>query len=759
MKSHLLPRLLCGLFLLALPAQALAQAGTDPLAPVAPATITRTPDGRATIRAVRVATPMRIDGRLDEAVYSQVPPISDFIQNDPKPGEVATEKTDMWILFDDQRVYVVARCWETHPERMVANEMRRDSTVLFGGNDNFVVDLDTFHDRRNGTMFGVNPIGGRNDGQALNGQQYNGDFNPIWTFKTGRFDGGWTVEMAIPFKSLRFKPGREQTWGVVAVRQSKWKNEVSFLTKTAAGRGHRGILETSMGATLVGIEAPTTVRNIEIKPFAVGNVTTDRLARPPVSRDAAGDVGLDVKYGITRNMTADLTYKTDFAQVEADEQQVNLTRFNLFFPEKRDFFLENQGTFSFGGVATAGAAAGNGDAPVLFYSRRIGLEGGLAVPIQGGGRLTGRIGRFSVGAINIQSDDAPARNVRSSNFTVLRLKRDILRKSSVGLLMTSRSALQPGLGRNEAYGADASLGFFANMFVYGYWAKARTATAAEGDDTSHRVQLDYPGDRYAVQLERLAVGSRFNPGVGFVRRSGVEKHYALFKFTPRTKRFTSIRKFNYIGSFSHIDNTVAKRLDTRTVDAEFGIELQNSDRVFAGYASTYEFLPQPFRIATGVTLPVGGYDYGVGRVGYNFGRQRPVSGNVQLEGGTFYNGDRLTLAVSSGRYSPLPRLSAEPTVSVNRVRLEQGDFTTTLLGSRVTYTITPMAFLSTLVQYNSGTRTVSTNARLRWEYRPGSEFFVVYNEQRDTTGLGAGLGAPDLQNRAFIVKVNRSMRF
>ncbi len=724
-------------------------------APLPPATINRTADGRATIRAVRLDAPLRIDGRLDEAVYARVPPISDFIQSDPKPGEVATEKTDMWILFDDQRVYVVARCWETHPERIIANEMRRDSTVLFGGNDNFVIDLDTFLDRRNGTMFGVNPIGGRNDGQALNGQQYNGDFNPIWTFRVGRFEGGWTVEMAIPFKSLRYKPGREQTWGVVAVRQSKWKNEVSFLTRMPAARGHRGILETSLGATLVGLEAPTTARNIEIKPFAVADITTDRLARPPVSNDGAADVGLDVKYGVTRNLTADLTYKTDFAQVEADEQQINLTRFNLFFPEKRDFFLENQGTFSFGGVATSGTTAGTGDAPILFYSRRIGLEGGLAVPILGGGRLTGRVGRFSLGAINIQSDDDLSRGVREANVTVLRLKRDILRKSSVGVLMTSRSALRPGDGRNNAYGADASLGFFANMFVYGYWAKARTDTAARGDDTSHRVQLDYPGDRYAVQLERLGVGSRFNPGVGFVRRSGVEKHFALAKFTPRTTRFRSIRKFQYSASFAHIDNTVAKRTDTRALDLEFGIELQNSDRFFAGYAATYEYLPQPFRIATGVTLLAGAYDYGIGRIGYTFGRQRPVSGNVQLESGSFYDGDRLTLAVSQGRYSPLSRLSVEPTVSVNRVRLSAGDFTTTLAGSRVTYTITPWAFLSALVQYNSGTRTVSTNARFRWEYRPGSEFFAVYNEQRDTQGLGA----PDLQNRAFIVKVNRSMRF
>jgi hypothetical protein len=585
--------LLLPVFCLATLPPALAQTGADPPAPVPPSVITRDAQGRATIRAVRVTAPLRIDGRLDEAVYTNVQAMSDFIQSDPSAGEIATDKTEMWLLFDDERVYITARCWETHPERVIANEMRRDSRVLFGGNDNFVVNLDTFHDRRNGVMFGVNPIGGRNDGQALNGQQYNGDYNPIWTFKVGRFEQGWTVEMSIPFKSLRYLPGRDQVWGLVAVRQTKWKNEVSFITRMPPSRGHRGVLETSLGATVVGLQAPESSRNLEIKPYVITDVTTDRTATPLIANDGSANVGFDVKYGLTENLTADVTYNTDFAQVEADEQQVNLTRFSLFFPEKREFFLENQGTFSFGGVATSGSTAGTSNAPILFYSRRIGLESGQAVPIQVGGRLTGRMGRFSVGALNIESGEDAALGARATNFSVVRVKRDILRKSSVGLLFTGRSAAGTVAGRNEAYGVDASLGFFANLFVYSYWARARN-TATSGDDTSYRLQVDYPGDRYALQVERLAVGANFNPGIGFVKRLDMRKNYAQFKFTPRTSRFTSVRKFTYMGSVSYVENG-AGRLETRVQDAEFGIDLQNSDRFFAAIPARTSSCPSPSR--------------------------------------------------------------------------------------------------------------------------------------------------------------------
>ena len=725
-------------------------AGFDgPPPPALPQTIARSDTGRTTVRAVRITTPLKIDGRLDEAAYGSVQPLSGFIQTDPSEGEAATETTDVWIFYDRDNIYVSARCWETHPERLVVTELRRDSQMVFQ-NDNFSFILDTFNDHRNGLLFIINPLAGRMEGEISNERQVNRDWNPVWDVKTGRFEGGWTVEAAVPFKSIRYRPGRSQVWGFNARRVNKWKNELSHLTPIPRALSGTGLWHTSLAATMVGLEAPPGAKNLTIKPYALSDIATDRNASPRISNDVSGDVGVDVKYGVTQNLTADLTLNTDFAQAEADEQQVNLTRFSLFFPEKRDFFLENAGLFGFGGNS---GFSTNTDVPVLFYSRRIGLNQGRVVPIDGGGRLTGRIGRYSLGLLDIQTDDERLSNTRPTNFSVLRLKRDLLRKSNIGMIFTGRSVDQAGISSNQAWGADGTFGFFNNLNIYTYWARTHTERRT-GDDISYRAQLDYGGDRYGAQLERLVVGTNFNPEVGFVRRPGMLRSFGYFRFSPRPKSSKRVRRYSFSTSLGYLENG-AGRLEQRDVDADFSTEFHNSDRFTAGYSGTYEFLQRPFRIATGVILPVGGYHYGNGRIAYNFGNQRKISGNASIERGPFYNGDRTTVAVTSGRANPTPQLTIEPTLSINWVDLDQGNFTAKLVGSRVTYTPTPLMFASALLQYNSGNNTVSANVRLRWEYRPGSELFVVYNQELDTRASHF----PDLTNRSFIVKINRLLRF
>jgi hypothetical protein len=702
--------------------------------------------------------PLRIDGQLDEALY-RTPSISDFIQVEPRGGEPATEKTEVWVSFDDSNIYVSFRNWESQLDRLVANEMRRDNTNLTMGNDNIAFLLDTFYDRRNAMLFETNPLGGRMDGQLTN-ERPNMDFNPVWEVRTGRFEGGWTVEAAVPFKSLRYGPDRTQVWGFNARRVNRSKNEVSFVTRLSRARGIQATFQVSQAATLVGVEAPSRSRNLEIKPYVIGDLTTNRAGAVPVSNDPSGDLGVDVKYGITQNLTADFTYNTDFAQVEADEQQVNLTRFNLFFPEKREFFLENQGTFGFGGVATGGFQAAGGDTPILFYSRRIGLDRGQSVPIDVGGRLTGRVGRFTLGFLNIQTDDGPdiqgpvgrLPGQRPTNFSVLRVRRDILRRSNVGLMFTDRSAAQSAAGRNTAYGADATFGFFDNLTINSYWARTRTE-GLSNDDTSYRAQLDYPGDRFGVQIEHLAVGVNFNPEVGFRRRNDIRKSLGQFRFSPRPRQSRLVRKYSYTGTAEYIE-TFAGRVDTRDLSGEFGIEFQTSDQFRVTVANNYEFLPNPFPIATGVTLPVGGYETTNVTTTLQLGQQRRISGTVTVERGSFYSGDKTTVGLSRGRLNLSSQLSIEPSYSVNWVDLLEGSFTTHLAGSRVTYTLTPQMFASALVQYNSGARSASANVRLRWEYHPGSELFIVYNEDRDTRARSF----PALSTRAFIVKVNRLLR-
>lgn len=712
----------------------------------------RDANGRLNVRATRLEAPLRLDGHLDESVYRDTPPVGGFTQVDPQFGAPASQKTDVWMLYDQDNVYVALRIWESNPERMVANEMRHDAAVQLSQNELITIALDTFRDRRSSFYFALNPIGGRAEGQSSNETQANGDWNGIWKSEVGRFDGGWSAEVAIPFKTLRYPGPGAQDWGVQIQRVNRWKNEVSVLTPSDPGRGSAGFMLASKYANLIGLETPAPGLNLDIKPYAIADLTTDHTAAVPRSNDGHADAGLDVKYAITPGLSGDFTYNTDFAQVEADEQQVNLTRFSLFFPEKREFFLENSGTFSFGGTVSGGLGVA-GDAPVMFYSRRIGLNGTQEVPLRVGGRVTGRIGRFSIGAVDIQSDDENTTRTRPTNFAVARVKRDILRKSAVGVIATSRSVTQSGVGTNQLFGADATLGFFTNLMINAYWARTET-TDRPGDAASYRGQLDFSADRYGVQVEHLKVGANFNPEIGFLRRPDIRKEYGLARFSPRPKRNKVIRKYTYQGTGTYIENG-AGRVESKIGTGEFDIDFQNSDKLTVLYTGTEEYVPAPFRIAPQVTVPVGRYHYATVATGFAFGQQRPVSGKVTLEAGTFYDGDRTTLTVSSGRMRVLPQFSIEPTASFNHVTLQAGSFDTNLVGSRINYSLTPYMFVSALLQWNSSTHTVATNARLRWEYLPGSELFVVYNDTRDTTGISdAGV-----LNRAIIVKVNRLLRF
>jgi hypothetical protein len=717
----------------------------DPPAPVPPATVTRDAEGRVTMRAARVAG-LTLDGRLDEPVYLDVPAVTDFLQQEPLEGQLATEKTDVWVFFDEGNVYVAARMWDSHPERMVANEMRRDSNNIFQ-NDNFGVAFDTYHNQRTGFFFQTNPLGGLRDALVSDEGQPNYEWDTVWDVKTGRFEQGWTTEILIPFKSLRYEGNEAQIWGVNFRRVVRWKNETSLLTRIPASYGGRGITMFSLAATLVGIEPPAVSRNIEIKPYTIAESLTNLNANPPVSSDVDGDFGVDVKYGLTRSLIADFTYNTDFAQVEDDEQQVNLTRFSLFFPEKREFFLEGQGIFEFGGVGNGG-----GDAPVMFFSRRIGLDGGTTVPIDVGGRVTGRVGPYALGFINIETDEHEPTGRPSTNFTVARLRRDVLRRSNVGVIFTRRGPAIEGGGANALIGLDAKFAFFQDVEVSSYYAQSSTP-GREGDDHSYRFDFRYNADRYGASFEHLAVGENFNPEVGFVRRDDFRQYSGSLRFSPRPRTNPVIRKLNYSGRLDYLMSG-AGRLETREGVASFGIDFENSDRFEVEYGSNYELLEEPFEISDGIVLPIGGYDFGGLDVDYQLGPQRRVSGGLTFSRGTFYTGDRTEVGFN-GRVEITPQLSIEPRLAFNWIDLVEGRFTTELVSARTTYTMSPRMFVGALVQYNSSNATLTSNIRFRWEYRPGSDIFVVFSEGRDTL-------APDypaLQNRGVVLKLTRLFRF
>ena len=583
-----------------------------PAPPASPATLARDAAGRATVRSVRLTGPWRLDGVLDEPIYAQVPPVDGFVQQLPEAGVPPTEETDAWVFHDDDNLYVAARLWDSEPDGLIANEMQRDSFQLVN-NDFFSVGLDTFYDRRNGVTFLVNAIGGFMDFAITDEDNPNMDWNAIWDVRTGRFDGGWTVEMEVPFKSLRFPAGPSQTWGLHLGRNVRRKSETSFLTPVPIN-AFPGQMRLSAAGTLTGVEVPEGNRVFEVKPYAIGSVATDVNAVPRVTNEAAGNAGLDVKYGVTQNLTADFTYNTDFAQVEVDEQQVNLTRFNLFFPEKREFFLEGQGIFDFGRPAgvrrrpggrrqtgpRGGGFLDSGDVPTVFFSRRIGLErddDGISrtVPITAGGRMTGKAGPFSIGALNIQTGAAAAVDARATNFTVLRVKRDILRRSRVGGIFTGRSVSAEGTGSNEVYGLDAAFSFYDNVHFNGYYARTRTPGRV-GDDASYQAAFNYAGDRYGFQLDHLLVGDNFNPEVGFLRRDDFRRTFALARFSPRPASLRAVRQFTWEAGLDYIENG-AGAVETRLLQARFDTELENSDRFGVDLQDSRELLVDSFRIA------------------------------------------------------------------------------------------------------------------------------------------------------------------
>ncbi len=736
-----------------------APAIDGPAAPEAPETISRDARGAATVRAIRLSEPLRLDGTLDEDVYANTPAFGGFLQVVPVTGAPSSERTEVWVMFDATNMYVACRCWDSAPaERWVANELRRDTSQL-RQNDTFGVMFDTFYDRRSGFMFYTNPLGALADYSVIDEGQSNTDWNPVWNVRTGRFEGGWTVEMAIPFKSLRYRSGDSQMWGIQLRRSIRRKNEWTYLTPVPASLGGpQALNRVSLGGTLVGLDLPPAGKNLELKPYAISRLTTDRLRTPPLSNDADSDIGGDLKYGVTANLTADLTYNTDFAQVEIDEQQVNLTRFNLFFPEKRDFFLEGRGVFDFGRGGASGSfnpqAVTTSNTPYLFYSRRIGLNRNRVVPIDFGGRLTGKAGKYGLGLMNIQTGDESFSQSEPTNFSVLRVKRDVLQRSTVGAMFTNRSVSTAGNGSNQAYGADAAFSFGQSISTGAYYART-TTPGLEGDAESYQARFEYLADRYGARAEYLGVGANFNPEVGFLRRADIRRSFASLRFSPRPKKIKAVRKFTWEASGEYVLNG-AGSLETRQLAGRFNTEFQTSDQLTVEATNNYELLVRPFAVGGigGVVIPPGGYDFNNVLLSYSLGQQRRVSGVLSAQTGGYYDGTLTAFAFSGGRVSVTKRFSLEPSLSLNRASLPAGSFTTKLVRARADYGFSPRMFVSAFVQYSSSDRSFSSNLRFRWEYRPGSELFFVFTDEHDTRP-----NADRLKNRAFVVKFNRLFRF
>ncbi len=698
--------------------------------------LTAQADERRKVTAYRIEKSIVVDGELDEPEWQLAEPTGDFVQQDPKTGEPATEATEVRLLYDGENLYIGARLSDSRGARgVVVNTMTRDFPPF--SNDTFLMVLDTFNDDRNAFLFSVNPSGAKFDLQAGDdGRKRNRDWDGIWHAKTRITETGWQAEIAVPFKTLRFSSAEEQVWGINFQRRIRRKNE---LTQWSLVPRPYLPSRVSRAGDLDGLSGIRPGRNLYIKPY----VSAPIVRRQGDDVDFVPDAGIDLKYGVGSQLTLDATVNTDFSQVEADAQQINLTRFSLFFPEKRDFFLENATTFQFGPGASGGLFGGFREL-IPFFSRRIGLNRGQIVPILGGGRLTGRAGKYTLGLLSIQADET--RQTPSTNFSVMRLRRDILRSSDFGGIFINKHDTE---GRfNRTYGADANFTFMTFLNISSFFLQTNTP-GLSGDETAGVFSVDWTHPKLTLEASYLSIQENFNAEVGFVPRTGIRKSSGTVAYRPRPgERMPLIREFEPSLTLDYITDQ-ENVLETRTLEGDFGVLFQNSSRISFGVRSNFERLTEPFAIQPDRVIPCGDYSFNEYFLSLSSDDSQMFSGSLDLTRGDFFDGTRDSYGLT-GRFQ-LTEFRAEVSWSRDDVSLGTGDFETDLLTGRFNYSFSPSMFLNSLIQYNSQFREVSSNIRFNFIHRPLSDLFLVYNERRSSTN--------DVLERALIAKLTYVIGF
>jgi Domain of unknown function (DUF5916)/Carbohydrate family 9 binding domain-like len=682
------------------------------------------------VRAVRLSGDLQIDGKLDDPAWASALPVTDFYQRETHEGLPATEPTHVYVLFDDTNLYFGFRCFDDDPKRPLAKTMFRDENIA--ADDGVSVMIDAYNDHRSAVQLATNANGILFD-MLQNGEESstrNLNWDTVWYARGSQIDGGWEAEIEIPFKSLRFEPpadGREVVFGIGFKRNLPRKNEETYWPFVSNDSTWYRPAELGQ---LRGLEGIRSGRSVELRPYALGGITRD-TSMP--ERDMRSEVGIDAKWGVTTGLTADFTVNTDFAQEEADVQQINFTRFSLFFPEKRQIFLESERSFLFGVPREAD----------LIFTRRIGLSrsGGI-IPILAGARLSGRQGAYNVGIMNMETDDVPDTLVPKENFTVVRLRRDIFKRSNVGAVFTNR---QSGSAFNRVYGADLNL-YFGSWSLESYYAAEDDDPGRTRGTSSAYAKLEYRSDRYGAIYRYLGIGEGFDPGIGFVLRPDSRQNQAQLRFSPRPASIDWVRQFHFTGTFDYIPNQRGV-LETRRVTGEFRTTLEAGHETTMRYTSSHEFLEEPFRLRPGVVIAPGAYDFSTMELRFDsFGRSHRRL-NVGFLTGGFWDGERETLALGGG-YRLDKHLDLSGNYEVNWVHLPGNEFTTHLASARVQIAFTTDLVLMSLFQYNHDSRQLSSNVRFNWIPKPGSDLFVVYNELDDVFG---SLG---LRNRSLSVKFN-----
>ena len=699
-----------------------------------------------TFRAIAAKLPdgqaPRIDGRLDDEVWLLAPASGNFVQREPEFGAPSTERTEFRILYDARTLYIGVWAFDSDPSGIAASELKRDSNL--GKGDQVKVAIDTFHDHRNSFSFFTNPLGAYKDAQTVeNARIINYDWNAVWETKTSVDGQGWYAEMAIPLSQLRFPTAiADATWGLNVCRVIIRKNEETYWVPFPREWGAGGFARVSNAGTLTGLKDLTARRRLEFMPFAAPRVSRDFDAGTP--RDADAKLGFDLRVGVTSDLTADVTYNTDFAQVEADQEVVNLSRFSLFFPEKRQFFTESMGIFDYGrsGSSPGGASAASDPGLLaVFYSRRIGLVDGQEVPLIGGGKLTGRVGPYVVGAMNLTTDEGAGH----ANYTAVRVKRNVLSQSSIGGILLNREGGPSAYNRTA--GVDAGFILGRHLTLTGMFAKT-FSPGVSGRDAAAVGDIIWKSDRFNYGLTYIDVGERFNAEMGFVPRTDVRNTRASAAWTPRPG-WSGVRQLSFGAAADYYENH-AGRVESRLATAHAQLTRQDNASVRASVAREFDFLAEPFRTA-GADLPVGGYGWTTATLSYSSNQSKRVFGNAAVDVGGYYNGERQTVR-GSLNFLLGRTLLVEPNFARNHITLPgRTRYVTNTLNTRVSYSFSPDLFVKGFFQYNDERRTATFNFLFWYVYRPGSDLYVVYNHGFETDVPGPREIRE--RNRSLAVKV------
>jgi hypothetical protein len=675
---------------------------------------------RATKRAtaVRTAEPIVLDGSLDDAAWGQAAPAVEFYQQFPDEFSPATERTEVRFLYDADTLYVGAMLYDDEPGRLIIDSLRRDFSNF--QSDSFLLVFDTFLDGRSGYGFVTNAAGAQRDVQASdNGRRNDGNWDGAWSVRSKVLDNGWSTEIALPFKTLRFPAGTEQTWGLNMQRVIRHKNE--FVTWAPVPRqfSHYAV---SYAGVLTGIAGVASGSDLRVTPFATAQATSGSPGGGPWARD--GDAGIDVKWGLGSSLLLDASYRTDFSQVEVDEQQINLTRFGLFFPEKRQFFLESPGSFQ---VGLASVETERRDF-IPFFSRRIGLSAsGQPIPVMGGLRLTGRAAGYGVGLLSMRTesfDQEPG-----AQYTVARLTRDLGSGVSAGGFYLGREATgDPGF--NRVAGIDLRLAPRPAVEIEAF--AMRSATGGSAGDWAGRTGVRVDTNAHRARLGFMHIGSDFRHDLGFVRRRGIASVFGGYERILRPANTRGRIREHTMGV--EIDGAATDRYDqwlTQVGGLTYGLQLRDGAVVNARLNATREELDRPFTVGSSLRIEPGEYAFESASIEFRSNQSARVSGNVSLEAGEYWNGTQ-RLTTGGVRVRLNENVAASGSITRNAIELPQGSFTADLARIRLDWSFNPRMFLNAFVQYNGEADAWLSNIRFNLIHRPLSDVYVVWNETRQS---------------------------